>query len=245
MSTFVLVHGAWQSNGTWDLLAPLLTKHGHRVITPTLSGLGTDRRPLSPDITLQQHVDDVSVELSKSSEPVILVGHSYAGMIVCGAAEKNPTQVRGLVFLDAFIPEDGQSVLDLLPPEIGTYFRSIARDRGEGWRLPGEDAQLDLWGLKPGGPRDFVRKKLCDFSLRCFEEPLQLPANRKASIPATFVACVAEGYPAKALFAPFAAKALVLGWKVAELKTGHDCHVERPSEVASILLDKQVSQHTC
>jgi pimeloyl-ACP methyl ester carboxylesterase len=137
MSTFVLVHGAWQSAGTWDLLGPLLEKHGHRVITPVLSGLGTDQSRLSPDITLQQHVEDVSVALSRSADRVILVGHSYAGMIISGVAEINPTQVRRLVFLDAFIPEDEQSVLDLLPPEISTYFRSVARDHGDGWRLPG------------------------------------------------------------------------------------------------------------
>jgi pimeloyl-ACP methyl ester carboxylesterase len=242
MSTFVLVHGAWQSNGTWDLLAPLLVEHGHRVITPVLSGLGTDQSRLSPDITLQQHIEDVSVELSKSSDPVILVGHSYAGMIISGVVETNPAQVRRLVFLDAFIPENGQSVLDLLPPEIGTYFRGVARDHGDGWRLPGGEGQLDLWGLKPGEARDFVHARLCDFSLRCFEEPLRLPDNRKASIPATFVASVAEEYPARPFFAPFAEKARASGWEVAELKTGHDCHVECPGEVANILLSAAISQ---
>lgn len=242
MATLVLVHGAWQSNGTWDLLAPLLEKRGHRVITPVLSGLGTDRSRLSPDITLQQHVEDVLVELSKSPDRVIVVGHSYAGMIISGVAERNPTQVRRLVFLDAFIPEDGQSVLDLLPPEIGTHFRGVARDHGDGWRLPGGEGQLDLWGLKPGKARDFVRARLCDFSLHCFEEPLPLPANRKASIPANFVASVAEEYPARPFFAPFAAKARALGWEVAELNSGHDSHVERPSEVAGILLAAAQSQ---
>ena len=242
MATLVLVHGAWQSNGTWDLLAPLLEKRGHRVITPVLSGLGTDRSRLSPDITLQQHVRDVLGELSKSPDRVIVVGHSYAGMIISGVAERNPTQVRRLVFLDAFIPEDGQSVLDLLPPEIGTHFRGVARDHGDGWRLPGGEGQLDLWGLKPGKARDFVRARLCDFSLHCFEEPLPLPANRKASIPATFIASVAEEYPARPFFAPFAAKARALGWEVAELNTGHDSHVERPGEVADILLAAAQSQ---
>ncbi|MGA7767936.1 MAG: alpha/beta hydrolase [Candidatus Sulfotelmatobacter sp.] len=242
MATLVLVHGAWQSNGTWDLLAPLLEKRGHRVITPVLSGLGTDRSRLSPDITLQQHVEDVLVELSKSPDRVIVVGHSYAGMIISGVAERNPTQVQRLVFLDAFIPEDGQSVLDLLPPEIGTHFRGVARDHGDGWRLPGGEGQLDLWGLKPGKARDFVRARLCDFSLHCFEEPLTLPANRKASIPANFVASVAEEYPARPFFAPFAAKARALGWEVAELNSGHDSHVERPSEVADILLAAAQSQ---
>jgi hypothetical protein len=157
-------------------------------------------------------------------------------MIISGVVETNPTQVQRLVFLDAFIPENGQCVLDLLPPQVGAHFRSVARDHGNGWRLPGGEGQLDLWGLKPGEARDFVRARLCDFSLRCFQEPLLLPANRKASIPASFVTCVAEGYPARPFFAPFAAKARASGWEVVELETGHDCHVERPGEVASILL---------
>ena len=236
MLTFVLVHGAWQSAGTWDLLAPSLEQRGHRVIRPVLSGLGTDQSNLSPNITLLQHVEDVSLVLSGSPDKVILVGHSYAGMIISGVAERNPTQIRRLVFLDAFIPEDGQSVMNLLPPEIGAYFRGVARDHGDGWRLPSGEGHLDLWGLKPGKTRDFVRARLCDFSLHCFEEPLRLPANRKASIPATFVASVAEEYPARRFFAPFAGKARAAGWEVAELETGHDCHVERPSEVADILL---------
>jgi pimeloyl-ACP methyl ester carboxylesterase len=236
MSTFVLVHGAWQSTGTWDLLAPLLKEQGHTVITPVLRGLGTDQSRLSANITLQQHIEDVSLELSKSASPVILVGHSYAGMIISGVVETNPAQVRKLVFLDAFIPDNGQSVLDLLPPEIGSYFRNVAHEHGGGWRLPAGEGQLDLWGLKPGDARDFVRARLCDFSLRCFDEPVQLPANRKASIPATFVTAVAEGYPARRFFAPFAEKARASGWQVTALETGHDCHVERPAEVASILL---------
>jgi len=236
MTTFVLVHGAWQSNGTWDLLAPLLTQRGHKVITPVLRGLGTDRSRLSADTTLTQHIEDVSLALPEVPEGVVLVGHSYAGMIISGVAEMNATRIRRLIFLDAFIPEDGQNVLDLLPPDTGAYFRSVAREHGDGWRLPGGDGQLDLWGLKPGEARDFVRARLCDFSLRCFEEPVRLPANRKAGIPATFVAGAAEGYPARPFFEPFQRKAQAAGWEVHELKTGHDCHVERPSEVANILL---------
>jgi pimeloyl-ACP methyl ester carboxylesterase len=236
MSTFVLVHGAWQSTGTWDLLIPLLERHGHRVITPVLSGLGSDQSHLSPDIGLRQHVEDVTRELSGQSEPVILVGHSYAGMIISGAVEANPAQVKRLVFLDAFIPDNAQCALDLLPPEIGAYFRNVARERGDGWRLPGGEGQLDLWGLKPGEARDFVRARLCDFSLRCFEESIDLPSNRKASTPATFVSCVGEEYPARPFFEPFAQKARASGWDVAEVKSGHDCHVERPGEVAHILV---------
>ena len=130
MSTFVLVHGAWQSTGTWDLLTPLLKEHGHRVITPVLSGLGTDQNRLSPDITLLQHVQDVSLVLSRLPDPVILVGHSYAGMIISGVVETNPAQVQRLIFLDAFIPEDGQSVLDCFRLRLEPTF-ATSRERME------------------------------------------------------------------------------------------------------------------
>jgi pimeloyl-ACP methyl ester carboxylesterase len=242
MSIFVLVHGAWQSTATWDMLAPLLETQDHRVITPVLTGLGADQHRLSPALTLQQHIEDVSAVLSQVPEPVILVGHSYAGMILSGVVEREPAQIQHLVFLDAFVPDDGQSVLDLLPSAIGTQFRNVAREQGEGWRLPGGEGQLDLWGLKPGAAREFVRTRLCDFTLRCFEEPLRLPVDHKAPMPATYVACVAEGYPARPFFEPFAEKARVSGWRVIELGTGHDCHVERPGEVAEILLSAVPSE---
>lgn len=236
MPTFVLVHGAWQFRGTWDLLAPLLAERGHRLIMPVLRGLGTDQSHLTSDVALRHHVEDVANELIKLTDKAVLVGHSYAGMVISGAVESHPTKVQRMVFLDAFIPEDGQCALDLLPPEIGAYFRKIARENGEGWRLPAGEGQLDLWGLKPGSARDFVRERLCDFSLQCFEEPLRLPEDHKRNIPATFVSCVAEGYPARPVFAPFAQKARASGWLVKELNTGHDCHVEQPAEVANILL---------
>ncbi len=236
MSTFILVHGAWQSTGTWDLLAPLLQSEGHKVITPVLRGLGTDQSHLTSDVTLHQHIEDVSKELAPLGEKVVLVGHSYAGMVISGAIASHPTRVQRLVFLDAFIPDDGQSVLGLLPAEIGSYFRNVAREHGDGWRLPGGEGQLDLWGLKPREARNFVRERLCDFSLRCFEEPLHLGDNLWANTPASFVSCVAEGYPARPFFQPFAEKARAFRWQVNELNTGHDCHVESPREVAQILL---------
>ncbi|MBL8228447.1 MAG: alpha/beta hydrolase [Bryobacterales bacterium] len=236
MATFVLVHGAWQSVATWDLVAPLLQQAGHTVVTPVLSGLGTSQVDLSPNVSLTQHIRDVNSVLIHLKQPVVLVGHSYAGMIISGVAEQDASMVRHLVFLDAFIPADGQSTLDLLPPDIGSYFHNVARDHGDGWRLPGGEGQLDLWGLKPGEARDFVRARLCDFSLRCFQEPIHLPNDRKSSLPGTFVSCVAEEYPAKPFFLPFAEKARAYGWPVVPMNTGHDCHVERPRDVAEILL---------
>jgi pimeloyl-ACP methyl ester carboxylesterase len=119
MAAFLLVHGVWQSAGTWDLLRPLLESAGHSVTAQVLSGLGADQSRLSPDTSLHQHIADVAGTLSKTGEPPILVGHSYAGMVVTGAAEASPGRIGKLVYVDAFIPEDGQSALDLLPAAAG------------------------------------------------------------------------------------------------------------------------------
>ncbi len=234
MSTFVLVHGAWQNASTWDLLAPLLRAGGHRVITPLLTGLGTHPSPLTPEVNLSRHIEDVIAAVRPATPPVTLVGHSYAGMIISGVAEH--AGVDSLAFLDAFIPADRQCVLDLLPASAADQFRNLAARQGGGWRLPAGEMHLDLWGLPPGAARDFVRARLCDFTLRCFEEPVRLPADRKSHLPARYVSCVAGHYPAKPFFLPFAQKARDNAWPVFEIDCGHDCHVENPVAVAAALV---------
>jgi pimeloyl-ACP methyl ester carboxylesterase len=237
MSTFVLVHGAWQTASTWDVVVPQLLESGHTVVVPQLTGLENDEVALSPAITLRTHIDDVIEVLTRENlDHVILVGHSYAGMIITGVAEEVPHRLDHLVYVDAFIPDHGQSVLDLLPVPVVEMFRQAADRSGDGWRLRAGEAQLDLWGLKPGAERDFVRSCLSDFSLRCFEEAITLPANAAAKVHRTFVACTADEYPARPVFQRFSDRARSEGWTYYELPTGHDCHVELPDTFVSKLL---------
>jgi pimeloyl-ACP methyl ester carboxylesterase len=237
MSTFVLVHGAWQTASTWDLVTPILRTTGHAVTVPLLSGLENDSTVLSSAIGLQMHIQDVIDVLDRENlQDVTLVGHSYAGMIITGVAEHALDRISHLVYVDAFIPSDGQSALDLLPETVARMFRQQAADAGEGWRLHGGERQLDMWGLKPGVHREFVRSRLSDFSLRCFEDTLRLPSNAAERIPRAFIACVAESYPARPIFQRFGDRAKQEGWKYHELPTGHDCHVEMPDAFASKLL---------
>jgi hypothetical protein len=119
------------------------------------------------------------------------------------------------------VPEDGQCLLDWLPAPAAV----------EGWRLPWRDAQLDGWGLAPGPERDFVEAAHCDFALRCWEEPVRLPVDRKASLPSRYLMSGARSF-----FEPFATKARENAWPVYEIRSGHHAHVERPAEVADALL---------
>jgi pimeloyl-ACP methyl ester carboxylesterase len=237
MGKFVLVHGAWQTASTWDLVIPKMRELGHRVWTPRLSGLENDANLLTPAIGLQTHIQDVVGFLTDENlQDVTLVGHSYAGMIITGVVEKVVHRLNRLVYVDAFIPSDGQSALDLLPETVVKSFRQQAENAGEGWRLRAGEGQLDLWGLKPGAARDFVRARLSDFSLNCFQEAIGTPANAAAKLSRKFIACVAEGYPARPIFQRFGDRAKQEGWDYSELATGHDCHVEMPEAFVSSVL---------
>jgi pimeloyl-ACP methyl ester carboxylesterase len=240
MSIFVLVHGAWQTASTWDLVAPRLRAAGHHVAVPLLSGLENDANPLTPAISLQTHIDDVVGFLDRENlRDVRLVGHSYAGMIITGVAEQALPRLNRLIYVDAFVPSDGQSALSLFPEAAAERLRQQAESAGDGWRLPGVEGRLDLWGLKPGTARDFVRERMSDFSLRCFEEAVTLPKNAAASLHRTYIACVANDYPARPIFRPFADRAKREGWSYHELPTGHDCNVEMPDAFVSILLKSE------
>ncbi len=237
MAKFLLVHGAWQTASTWDLVLPQLRAKGHEVWTPSLSGLENNASPLTPAIGLRTHIDDVVRFLTHEDlQDVTLVGHSYAGMIITGVAEHALQRLQRLVYVDAFIPRDGQSALDLLPEPVAQSFRQQADTAGEGWRLRASEGHLDMWGLKSGPARDFVRSRLSDFSLNCFREAIGASANTAAKLPRKFIACVAEGYPARPIFQQFADRAKHEAWDYAELATGHDCHVEMPDAFVSTLL---------
>jgi pimeloyl-ACP methyl ester carboxylesterase len=238
MSAVVLVHGAWQGTSTWDLVVPLLQRSGHKVFTPVLTGLGADSNRLSSAVNLNTHIEDVADILKRENlRDITLVGHSYAGMVITGVAEKQHARLKRLVYADAFIPSDRESALDLLPENIQEAFRNQARTNGEGWRLPASESLLDLWGLPPGDARKYVQERLCDFSLRCFEQKVQLPSNAAGTLPRMFIAAVGHRYPARSVFARFAERARREGWEYRELGTGHDCHVEAPEAFASLLLE--------
>jgi hypothetical protein len=157
-------------------------------------------------------------------------------MVITGVAERESGRLNRLIYVDAFVPCDGESALDLLPDPIQESFREEAQANGEGWRLPARASLLDLWGLQPGAAREYVRTRLCDFSLPCFEQKVRLPSNAAAKVQKTFIAAVGENYPARFVFERFGERARRERWNYHELATGHDCHVEAPDRFVSLLL---------
>lgn len=241
MNEIVLVHGAWQGSWCWERVVPLLEEAGRTVLTPTLTGSGERAAELTPSVTLATHVDDVVAALDRAGcRDAVLVGHSYSGMVITGAAEQAADRLAALVFLDSFYPGDGESALDQMPPPFREMFRQRAEEEGDGWRLPANDSLLDVWGLHDPELRAWVRPRLTDWSLNCFTSPLEAPAMRRSQLPRTYIAGDADAYPAKAAFGPISQRAGSDGCRVHRIDTGHDVMLEAPRELADIVLNVEV-----
>src|SRR6202167_636804 len=129
MATFVLVHGAWHGAWCWRRVARLLRNGGHEVFTPTLTGLAERSHLLSSAIDVDTHILDVINEMKwQELNGVVLVGHSYGGMVISGVAEKMEKAIASFVMLDAFMPEDGQSVIDVWPAPMREALLATARE---------------------------------------------------------------------------------------------------------------------
>jgi pimeloyl-ACP methyl ester carboxylesterase len=224
--TFVLIHGAWHGGWKWRFVRALLQRGGHQVFAPSLTGLGERRHLARAEIDLDVHIADVAslLEMEDLIE-VVLVGHSYGGMVITGAADRAPERIARLVYLDAFVPENGKCTLDYVVPE------RAARMREEGERsgfVP--PPPLSLWGLTKPEHLDFVKPREAPHPYRTMTQPIRLSGT---SVPGTFVYCSS---PATGSFDQFAARYRSdPAWKFFELKTGHDAMMLMPERVAEIL----------
>jgi len=237
MATYVLIHGAWQGAGGWQQVKQRLEAQGHEVHTPTLKGQGARKGELDGKLTLADHAKDViDYVVNNDLRDVVLVGHSYGGMVVSQAAETIDDRVKTIGYVDAFYPKDGQSAGDLLPEAIYKFLKGVAAEHGDGWRLPAGDGQLDLWGLLQGSKeREFVKSQLCDFSMSCFDSKANLSKHVAEKKRKGYIASVREGYPGRPAFQGSSDRARDEKAIYDEVQTGHDSHVENPDAVVSFL----------
>jgi pimeloyl-ACP methyl ester carboxylesterase len=190
MTTFVLVHGAWHGAWCWERLVPELEQRGHSAVTLDLPSHGSDTAP-AEGVTLTDYVDRVSEVLEMQTEPVVLVGHSMGGMVITGAAERVPERIRALVYLTAFLPGDGDSLLAL---EEGNPNSAVppALLRAEDGRTatidPSRIRELFFHDCSDADAAAAVAQ-LTAQALAPLAEPLQLTEERFGSIPRVYVEC--------------------------------------------------------
>jgi pimeloyl-ACP methyl ester carboxylesterase len=227
-STFVLVHGAWHGGWCWTRLVPFLQVAGHRTLAITLTGLGDRSHLISPSVDLDTHVTDVVSMLEMDDlDDVVLVGHSYGGMVVCGAAERAWRRIKRLVYLDALVPRHGQSGFDLNSPQFREKLEEEARQKGDGYKIM---PMVDILGITGAEDLEWVRARLRPHPIGTFRQPVEAPTFA-SSIPSTFILCKQFGFHATA------DRCRQSGWPVLEIDCGHDAMVVKPRELSELLVE--------
>lgn len=225
MNPFVLVHGSFSGGWKWKKVVPILQRAGFEVHTPTLTGLGERSHLSTPDISLDMHITDiVNVLRFNELENVILVGHSWGGMVITGVAERVPERLSQLIYVDAFVPYDGESAFSISP---------AARER---WQARTTDGMTQpptpaSWDIVDSEDRAWLQRNMVPMGIKGHEDPIALPEYHAARIPRAYIWCTDS-----TAFAPMAQRARDEGMEYFELPTHHNPMVTMPDELAEILI---------
>ncbi len=229
--TFVLVHGAWHGGWCWRRVADLLEKQGHKVFTPTLTGLGERSHLMRPGINVSTHITDV-VNLMKWEElsGVVLCGHSYGGMVVSGVAEQMSAKIASIVFLDAFLPDDGEAMAGLTSQAVQDGLKAAA-ERGD-IGVPPRSAAAFLVNEKD---QAWVDAMCVPQPIGTMTEKLKLTGARERIGKKAYIR--ASAYPNPGFDKALARVKADRSWRVYEVPCGHDVMVDMPERLAEILVE--------
>jgi|KBSMisStaDraftv2_1062788.scaffolds.fasta_scaffold41831_2 pimeloyl-ACP methyl ester carboxylesterase len=221
-SPLVLVHGAWHGGWCWRRVADVLTAKGRYVVAPTLSGVGERSHLASDAINLSTHVDDVVNEIKwKDLDGLVLVGHSYGGMVITGVAERVRERIAAIVYLDAFMPEDGQSLATLAGPGAAAMPEHVVPPiPAATFRVNAKDA---AW----------VDSKMTPHPVKCFTESLRVTGAYQTVLHKVYIR--ARDFPSTTFDAAFNRCQADRAWRTLEMKCGHDIMIDQPGELAAVL----------
>ena len=230
LATFVIAHGAWSAGWAWKKMRPLLRRAAHEVFTPTYTGLGERRHLVDRSVDLETHIADVVGVLTfEDLRDVILVGHSYGGVVATGVADRLRDRVAHLVYVDAFVPIDGQCLFDLLPESMRADLRDRAASQGDGWLVPPNALPPDT----PDADVAWIGSRRLPQPIATFTCPLRL-AHQQASLPRSYIYCT-RAAPGD-IFRPFARAAQAAPrWQYFELDASHNPHITAAPALAAIL----------
>jgi pimeloyl-ACP methyl ester carboxylesterase len=229
VAVFVVAHGAWSAAWAWKKMRPLLRAAGHEIWTPTYTGLGERAHLASPAVDLDTHIKDVigTLEMEDLTD-VVLIGHSYGGMVATGVADRARDRIAQVIYLDAFVPKDGQSLLDLQDAQARDHMRELARTSGDGWRVPPNPMPPDT------APEDvaWAAPRRLPQPLKTFEQVLHLSA--KTPPPRSYIYC-RRNRPGD-VFRQFLERAQKeTGWRHFEMDASHNPHITVPQELMQLL----------
>jgi len=235
MSTYILIHGAWHGAWCWEKIIPLLKAAGHDVFAPDLPGHGQDQTPIL-EISLDTYITSVMQLLDKLQVPVILVGHSMAGMIISQIAEHRPNQIKALVYLTAFLPQDGQSLFQVSQIQKPTrYVRQTRVIIEENiFYFPLSEMKDFAYHLCSAELYATIRDKFCQEPLKPMQEPVMLTQKHYGSVPKFYIECQQDRAILPETQARFYRKT---SCQIIQLNTDHSPFYSDPLGLAKCLLD--------
>jgi pimeloyl-ACP methyl ester carboxylesterase len=241
-NVFVLVHPAWHGAWFWKKVVPLLRKRGHVVSTPTLTGLGERSHLARPEIGLETHVTDVvNVLKYEDLRDVVLVGHSSSGVVITGVADRAPERIAHVVYLDAFVPEDGQAVFDLVAPDRRQVFEGLVKAEGQGWLVPRfapppwETIVREIWGVTDNDDVRWMLDRLVPTPVGHFKDPVRRRNPGAEELPRAYIRCRQWPNPRFDTHAEMARR--TARWRYRELAASHHAAVTVPDTVTDLLLE--------
>jgi len=227
MANIVVVHGAWSAGWAWKKMHPLMRAAGHAFFTPTSTGLGERVHLSNPSVDLDTHIEDVlNVLQFEDLRDVVLLGHSYGGMVATGVADRARDRVAQLVYLDAFAPLDGESLFDRQPEAMREHFRNTAR-AGDGWRIPPGPMPPDT----PADDVAWAAPRRMPQPLKCFEQKISL--SGELTLTRSYIYCARSG-PGD-VFRQFADRARAEGWRSVGIDASHNPHITAPETLRDLL----------
>ena len=226
--TFLVAHGAWSAGWAWKKMHPLMAAAGHRLIAPSYTGLGEREHLAGPEVGLDTHVQDLlGVIKFEDLKDIVLVAHSYGGMVGTALADRVPERIRQIIYVDAFVPRDGQALVDIVPAETRERILAVGRDGG--WQVPPQPIPDDT------SPEDvaWIQQLRVPQSLRSFDTPVRL-ASGDTKLPRSYI--YALRHPPADTFGPFAARAKSEGWDYHEIDASHSAQITAPRALADLLI---------
>jgi pimeloyl-ACP methyl ester carboxylesterase len=225
--TFLVCHGAWSAGWAWKKMHPLMSRAGHRLLTPTYTGLGERAHLAHPGIDLETHITDMlNVIKYEDLRDFVLIGHSYGGMVATGVADRARDGVKQLIYIDAFVPADGQSLLDL--NETGRARMQEAAKSGDGWRVPPNPTPSDTSAEDVA----WLSERRVNMPIKCFEQKLKLSAP--LTLPRSYI--YAKRITPADTFGQFAKMSKNdPAWRYHEIDASHSPNVTAPETLMALL----------
>jgi pimeloyl-ACP methyl ester carboxylesterase len=242
MAEFVLVHSAWFGGWCWRRLSSLLEARGHAVHTPTLTGLGERAHLAHPGVDLQTHVDDVvNVLTYRDLRAVVLLGHSSGGAVITGVADRVPERIAHVIYLDAFVPENGQCLVDLIPADRRPGMEALVETEGLGWLLPRfaappwEQFLPQAWQVTDEEDLAWVLARLRPTPFGFFTRATQCGNPAAERLRRTYIRCSRWPNPLFDRYATLAAERR--GWQLRTIDSSHLPYITDAPGLASLLLE--------